>query len=124
LEVPLLHTTGVDFVALVERSATAFVASVTIGNVVVDKVRTWLLVKAPVSDALSPVWDVRPVVVITAQESHAIPAIGKTTAFDEGVQLITAERIQCLREDRPDLQQFTSLFALSKAIDARTSSRL
>ncbi len=119
----LLQTTGVDFVALDETRATAFAVSVTIGNDVADKVRTWLLVKASISDALSPVWDVRPV-IITAQESKAIPAVGKTSAFDEGVQLITAEQIQCLREDPPDLQHFTALFALSKEIDARTSSVL
>jgi hypothetical protein len=123
LQAPYCKPLALTFVALDEPRATAFAVSVTIGNDVVDKVRTWLLVKASISNALSPVWDVRPV-IITAQESHAIPAIGKTTAFNEGVQLITAEQIQCLREDRPDLQQFTSLFALGKAIDARTSSGL
>jgi hypothetical protein len=119
----LLQTTGVDFVALDETRATAFAVSVTIGNDVADKVRTWLLVKASISDALSPVWDLRPVIIM-AQELQAIPAIAKTSAFDEDVQLITAEQIQCLREEPPDLQYFTSLFALGKAIDARTSSGL
>ena len=91
-----LKTPGLDFIAFNETAGRAYAVSVTVSNDVGAKTRGWLRVRPIVDAALTPRWEVRPVVV-SASPRAVISQTDLGLAHQDGVTVMTAEDLAGLK---------------------------
>ena len=68
----LLKSAGVDLIAFDETSGRAYVVSGTIGNDIIEKLRTWLAMEPLIVQDLLPEWTPRPVIITSQSRSTLI----------------------------------------------------
>lgn len=101
----LLQSAGVDLVAFDLVSKFAYVISATVGNDIVEKLRTWLAMEPAISQALMPEWIPRPV-IITSQPGATLVTQDVLACYARRVLVLSAENLAALKESPPDIQMF------------------
>ena len=100
-----LSTPGYDLIAFDDSTKAAYVVSVTTANNMAEKLRTLMRVQRDVIQQLDPVWTPRFCIVTTDRE-ELIRDDDQTAAMSQGVHILAAEDLACLRGESPDLDAF------------------